>query len=103
MSAIAAFQTEQIKVQTLRNHILVNLKTNPLENYTSNVVPTSVYLCNRVKQLAWWQRWDKTTLIILVASILVLLLAVIIICCIIICICRRRRRQDKYFFNVLLK
>ncbi|XP_037890319.1 uncharacterized protein LOC119637932 isoform X4 [Glossina fuscipes] len=47
------------------------------------------------KQLAWWQRWDKTTLIILVASILVLLLAVIIICCIIICICRRRRRQDK--------
>ncbi|XP_037890321.1 uncharacterized protein LOC119637932 isoform X6 [Glossina fuscipes] len=47
------------------------------------------------EQLAWWQRWDKTTLIILVASILVLLLAVIIICCIIICICRRRRRQDK--------
>ncbi|KAM7357581.1 neuromusculin isoform 3-T4 [Cochliomyia hominivorax] len=47
------------------------------------------------KQLAWWQRWDKTTLIILVASILILLLAVIIICCIIICICRRRRRQDK--------
>ncbi|XP_067643047.1 hemicentin-1 isoform X4 [Eurosta solidaginis] len=47
------------------------------------------------EQLAWWQRWDKTTLIILVASILALLLAVIIICCIIICICRRRRRQDK--------
>ncbi|XP_030385039.1 uncharacterized protein LOC115632156 isoform X2 [Scaptodrosophila lebanonensis] len=47
------------------------------------------------KQLAWWQRWDKTTLIILVVAILGLLLAVIIICCIIICICRRRRRQDK--------
>ncbi|XP_030572924.1 uncharacterized protein LOC115771379 [Drosophila novamexicana] len=47
------------------------------------------------EQLAWWQRWDKTTLIILVAAILALLLAVIIICCIIICICRRRRRQDK--------
>ncbi|XP_055919479.1 uncharacterized protein LOC129951381 [Eupeodes corollae] len=48
------------------------------------------------EQLAWWQRWDKTTLIILVAAVLALLLAVIIICCIIICICRRRRRQDKY-------
>ncbi|XP_055855839.1 uncharacterized protein LOC129919053 isoform X2 [Episyrphus balteatus] len=47
------------------------------------------------EQLAWWQRWDKTTLIILVAAVLALLLAVIIICCIIICICRRRRRQDK--------
>ncbi|KAL5292690.1 nrm family protein [Megaselia abdita] len=46
-------------------------------------------------QLAWWQRWDQTTLIILVASILAILLAVIIICCIIICICRRKRRQDK--------
>ncbi|XP_034655575.1 uncharacterized protein LOC117893187 isoform X4 [Drosophila subobscura] len=52
------------------------------------------------KQLAWWQRWEKTTLIILVAAILGLLLAVIIICCIIICVCRRRRRQDKYHTEV---
>ncbi|XP_055855843.1 hemicentin-1 isoform X5 [Episyrphus balteatus] len=52
------------------------------------------------EQLAWWQRWDKTTLIILVAAVLALLLAVIIICCIIICICRRRRRQDKYHTEV---
>ncbi|ALC44604.1 nrm [Drosophila busckii] len=47
------------------------------------------------EQLAWWQRWDKTTFFIILAIILILLLAVIIICCIIICICRRRRRQDK--------
>lgn len=54
-----------------------------------------LYVSFPIEQLAWWQRWDKTTLIILVAAILALLLAVIIICCIIICICRRRRRQDK--------
>ncbi|XP_055381652.1 putative uncharacterized protein DDB_G0282133 isoform X8 [Condylostylus longicornis] len=46
-------------------------------------------------QLAWWQRWDRTTLIIVIAAVSAILLAVIIICCIIICICRRRRRQDK--------
>ncbi|XP_055381651.1 putative uncharacterized protein DDB_G0282133 isoform X7 [Condylostylus longicornis] len=47
------------------------------------------------RQLAWWQRWDRTTLIIVIAAVSAILLAVIIICCIIICICRRRRRQDK--------
>ncbi|XP_054086403.1 uncharacterized protein LOC105214792 isoform X4 [Zeugodacus cucurbitae] len=61
----------------------------------NTVGPGSFCEFDVAEQLAWWQRWDKTTLIILVASILALLLAVIIICCIIICICRRRRRQDK--------
>ncbi|XP_049314269.1 uncharacterized protein LOC105225255 isoform X3 [Bactrocera dorsalis] len=61
----------------------------------NTVGPGSFCEIEVAEQLAWWQRWDKTTLIILVASILALLLAVIIICCIIICICRRRRRQDK--------
>ncbi|XP_055381647.1 putative uncharacterized protein DDB_G0282133 isoform X3 [Condylostylus longicornis] len=51
------------------------------------------------RQLAWWQRWDRTTLIIVIAAVSAILLAVIIICCIIICICRRRRRQDKYTPN----
>lgn len=31
-------------------HVLINLKTNPSENYTSNVIPTSVYLCGRVSR-----------------------------------------------------
>ncbi|XP_054086401.1 uncharacterized protein LOC105214792 isoform X2 [Zeugodacus cucurbitae] len=66
----------------------------------NTVGPGSFCEFDVAEQLAWWQRWDKTTLIILVASILALLLAVIIICCIIICICRRRRRQDKYRTDV---
>ncbi|XP_049314276.1 uncharacterized protein LOC105225255 isoform X9 [Bactrocera dorsalis] len=66
----------------------------------NTVGPGSFCEIEVAEQLAWWQRWDKTTLIILVASILALLLAVIIICCIIICICRRRRRQDKYRTDV---
>lgn len=45
--------------------------------------------------LAWWQKWDRTTLYILIGSLILLLAVVIIVCLIIICICRNRRKRDK--------